>query len=121
MNFSGIVTMDEEAMAAYHSFYERYPAFKVKRQLLIDIATEKGGLTLQIWQLLHGPDFGLNHRMTTTAAARELGVPVATVDALAQETWDVVTEKWSQYPGAAAARAKLRAAVAAGTPSPDCR
>lgn len=54
---------------------------------IVAYAREGGGRTLEAWRLMNGPWFGEPWMMTIAACAEELAVPVATIEAIMEETF----------------------------------
>lgn len=83
---NGIIRLGPEAMARWARHFATHPADRKMRDLIVEYATERGGLTLEFWKRKYGNWFGDPIIMLPERIAQELDVPVSELDRIWAET-----------------------------------
>ena len=85
------------------------PYFDLLRKYVV----ENGGLARDVWEALLGPVFGNTTVRNRTAAATYLGISLATLTAVMDETWATIRPIWEASPEYGTWAAARREATAA--------
>lgn len=78
--------LTEDDLIRWRAFYEAYPGWKKRWELVAEYARAQGGLVLAFWRLKVGPAFGEDTWYSVEACAEELDVPVSELKTIYSRT-----------------------------------
>lgn len=79
-----------EEIAEFRRLIDERPDYGRQVKAIVEYARERGGLTLEAWRPMNGPWFGEPMMMSIAVCAEKLGVPVAAVEAIMNDTSEAI-------------------------------
>jgi len=89
-----VVHHTPQDMAAWRASWEKNSAIAKLYELIVDYATQRGGLVLGVWKLHMGQIFGEPIMMTADEVAERLKLPLSDVTKIIDDTNAHVRPKW---------------------------